>query len=164
MFLNLNDNSVLLNTYFYYSRLTVTLSVSLSEPEEAPTGVTTTVMNSTARVKWNEAQNVRGLLLGYKVPPRRTSRARTGSCSFKKPSAYLENRCSYNLQMILQRKGFSFWGRWTIYILFPITEQQSVTFKRTVHPNMKLQSWSPHQHSDGKSGKVSQKNSVAAFS
>ncbi|XP_045912589.1 neural cell adhesion molecule L1.1-like isoform X1 [Micropterus dolomieu] len=37
------------------------------KPEEAPTGVTTTVMNSTVRVKWNEAQNVRGLLLGYKL-------------------------------------------------------------------------------------------------
>lgn len=41
--------------------------LSLSEPAEAPTGVTTTVMNSTVRVKWNEAQNVRGLLQGYKV-------------------------------------------------------------------------------------------------
>ncbi|XP_070696233.1 neural cell adhesion molecule L1.1-like isoform X2 [Pempheris klunzingeri] len=41
------------------------------EPEEAPTGVDTTVMNSTVRVKWNEAQNVRGLLLGYKIYIRR---------------------------------------------------------------------------------------------
>uniref|UniRef100_A0A671YQ68 Neural cell adhesion molecule L1 n=1 Tax=Sparus aurata TaxID=8175 RepID=A0A671YQ68_SPAAU len=38
------------------------------KPEEAPTGVHTTVMNSTVRVNWNEAQNVRGQLLGYKVP------------------------------------------------------------------------------------------------
>uniref|UniRef100_A0A8C6U5L5 Neural cell adhesion molecule L1 n=1 Tax=Neogobius melanostomus TaxID=47308 RepID=A0A8C6U5L5_9GOBI len=36
-------------------------------PLEAPGGVDVTVMNSTVRVKWNEAQNVRGLLLGYKV-------------------------------------------------------------------------------------------------
>ncbi|TDH11103.1 hypothetical protein EPR50_G00082370 [Perca flavescens] len=41
------------------------------EPAEAPTGVTTTVMNSTVRVKWNEAQNVRGLLQGYKIYIRR---------------------------------------------------------------------------------------------
>lgn len=44
--------------------------VSVLVPEEAPSGVTVTVMNSTVRVKWNEAQNVRGLLLGYKVPLR----------------------------------------------------------------------------------------------
>uniref|UniRef100_A0A3P8UED9 Neural cell adhesion molecule L1.1 n=1 Tax=Cynoglossus semilaevis TaxID=244447 RepID=A0A3P8UED9_CYNSE len=37
------------------------------KPEEAPEGVHTTVMNSTVRVKWNEAQNVRGKLLGYKI-------------------------------------------------------------------------------------------------
>ncbi|XP_047445758.1 neural cell adhesion molecule L1-like isoform X2 [Mugil cephalus] len=36
-------------------------------PEEAPTGVSTTVMNSTVIVRWNEAQKVRGLLLGYKI-------------------------------------------------------------------------------------------------
>uniref|UniRef100_A0AAV2M0Q6 Uncharacterized protein n=1 Tax=Knipowitschia caucasica TaxID=637954 RepID=A0AAV2M0Q6_KNICA len=36
-------------------------------PLEAPGGVTVRVMNSTIRVKWNEAQNVRGLLLGYKI-------------------------------------------------------------------------------------------------
>ncbi|XP_070766499.1 neural cell adhesion molecule L1.1-like [Enoplosus armatus] len=41
------------------------------KPEEAPTGVATTVMNSTVRVKWKEAQNVRGLLLGYKIYIRR---------------------------------------------------------------------------------------------
>ncbi|KAM8755112.1 neural cell adhesion molecule L1.1-like isoform 2-T2 [Acanthopagrus schlegelii] len=41
------------------------------KPEEAPTGVHTTVMNSTIRVKWNEAQNVRGRLLGYKIYIRR---------------------------------------------------------------------------------------------
>uniref|UniRef100_A0A7N8Y9I8 Neural cell adhesion molecule L1.1-like n=1 Tax=Mastacembelus armatus TaxID=205130 RepID=A0A7N8Y9I8_9TELE len=35
-------------------------------PQEAPTGVESTVMNRTVRVKWKEAQNVRGLLLGYK--------------------------------------------------------------------------------------------------
>uniref|UniRef100_A0A673A4Y5 Neural cell adhesion molecule L1.1 n=1 Tax=Sphaeramia orbicularis TaxID=375764 RepID=A0A673A4Y5_9TELE len=35
-------------------------------PMEAPSGVSVTVMNSTVRVKWNEAQKVRGLLLGYK--------------------------------------------------------------------------------------------------
>ncbi|XP_041801326.1 neural cell adhesion molecule L1-like [Chelmon rostratus] len=40
-------------------------------PEEAPTGVETNVMNSTVRVTWNEAQNVRGLLLGYKIYIRR---------------------------------------------------------------------------------------------
>uniref|UniRef100_A0A8C2WXX3 Neural cell adhesion molecule L1 n=1 Tax=Cyclopterus lumpus TaxID=8103 RepID=A0A8C2WXX3_CYCLU len=37
------------------------------EPEDPPTGVSTRVMNSTVRVQWNEAQNVRGVLLGYKV-------------------------------------------------------------------------------------------------
>ncbi|XP_051282266.1 neural cell adhesion molecule L1.1 isoform X2 [Dicentrarchus labrax] len=37
------------------------------KPEEAPTGVATIVMNSTVRVKWNAAQNVRGLLKGYKL-------------------------------------------------------------------------------------------------
>ncbi|XP_061910603.1 neural cell adhesion molecule L1.1-like isoform X2 [Entelurus aequoreus] len=36
-------------------------------PEEAPSGVSVTVMNRTVAVKWNEAQNVRGLLLGYKI-------------------------------------------------------------------------------------------------
>uniref|UniRef100_A0A3Q3WLJ2 Uncharacterized protein n=1 Tax=Mola mola TaxID=94237 RepID=A0A3Q3WLJ2_MOLML len=38
------------------------------KPAEAPTGVRTTVINSTVQVQWNAAQNVRGLLLGYKVP------------------------------------------------------------------------------------------------
>ncbi|XP_068566599.1 neural cell adhesion molecule L1.1-like isoform X2 [Cebidichthys violaceus] len=42
------------------------------EPEEAPTGVSTTVMNSTIRVQWNEAQKVRGLLQGYKIYIRRS--------------------------------------------------------------------------------------------
>lgn len=32
-------------------------------------------MNSTVRVEWNEAQNVRGLLLGYKVPDLQTARS-----------------------------------------------------------------------------------------
>uniref|UniRef100_A0A7N6B015 Neural cell adhesion molecule L1 n=1 Tax=Anabas testudineus TaxID=64144 RepID=A0A7N6B015_ANATE len=41
------------------------------KPEEAPTGVDTIVMNTTVRVRWNEAQNVRGLLLGYKIYIRR---------------------------------------------------------------------------------------------
>ncbi|XP_034722014.1 neural cell adhesion molecule L1.1-like isoform X2 [Etheostoma cragini] len=41
------------------------------EPEEAPTGVTMTVTNSTVRVEWIEAQNVRGQLLGYKIYIRR---------------------------------------------------------------------------------------------
>uniref|UniRef100_A0A3B3ZWY6 Neural cell adhesion molecule L1.1-like n=1 Tax=Periophthalmus magnuspinnatus TaxID=409849 RepID=A0A3B3ZWY6_9GOBI len=36
-------------------------------PLEAPGGVSTSVTNSTVIVKWNEAQNVRGLLLGYKT-------------------------------------------------------------------------------------------------
>ncbi|CAK6982233.1 neural cell adhesion molecule L1-like, partial [Scomber scombrus] len=36
-------------------------------PEEPPGGVAVTVMNSTVRVMWNEAQRVRGLLLGYKI-------------------------------------------------------------------------------------------------
>ncbi|XP_026189309.1 neural cell adhesion molecule L1.1-like isoform X2 [Mastacembelus armatus] len=40
-------------------------------PQEAPTGVESTVMNRTVRVKWKEAQNVRGLLLGYKIYVRR---------------------------------------------------------------------------------------------
>lgn len=42
-------------------------SLLLSEPEEAPTGVSTAVMNSTIRVSWNKAQRVRGRLLGYRV-------------------------------------------------------------------------------------------------
>uniref|UniRef100_A0A3B3TTM8 Neural cell adhesion molecule L1.1-like n=1 Tax=Poecilia latipinna TaxID=48699 RepID=A0A3B3TTM8_9TELE len=37
------------------------------KPEEPPTGVAFSVMNSTVRVTWNEAQNVRGHLLGYRV-------------------------------------------------------------------------------------------------
>ncbi|XP_038165165.1 neural cell adhesion molecule L1.1-like isoform X3 [Cyprinodon tularosa] len=41
------------------------------KPEEPPTGVSFTVMNSTVRVTWNEAQNVRGHLLGYKIYIRR---------------------------------------------------------------------------------------------
>ncbi|XP_067383598.1 neural cell adhesion molecule L1.1-like isoform X2 [Channa argus] len=40
-------------------------------PEEAPTGIDTTVTNSTVRVRWTEAQNIRGLLLGYKIYIRR---------------------------------------------------------------------------------------------
>lgn len=36
-------------------------------PEEAPTGLSTVVMNTTVRVQWNPAQNVRGLLQGYKI-------------------------------------------------------------------------------------------------
>ncbi|XP_029012243.1 neural cell adhesion molecule L1.1-like isoform X2 [Betta splendens] len=41
------------------------------KPEEAPTGVETKVTNNTVRVQWNEARNVRGLLLGYKIYIRR---------------------------------------------------------------------------------------------
>lgn len=37
------------------------------EPEEPPTGITITVTNRSAIVRWNEAQNVRGRLLGYKI-------------------------------------------------------------------------------------------------
>ncbi|XP_029362749.1 neural cell adhesion molecule L1.1-like isoform X2 [Echeneis naucrates] len=37
------------------------------KPEDAPTGVSSLVMNSTVRVTWNEVHNVRGLLLGYKI-------------------------------------------------------------------------------------------------
>lgn len=44
---------------------------SLLEPAEAPAGVKTTVVNSTVSVKWSKAQNVRGLLQGYKVPQKR---------------------------------------------------------------------------------------------
>lgn len=36
-------------------------------PLEAPGSVEVEVINSTVRVKWSEAQNVRGLLLGYKI-------------------------------------------------------------------------------------------------
>uniref|UniRef100_A0A3Q3W986 Neural cell adhesion molecule L1.1 n=1 Tax=Mola mola TaxID=94237 RepID=A0A3Q3W986_MOLML len=46
------------------------------KPAEAPTGVRTTVINSTVQVQWNAAQNVRGLLLGYKVPLPRWERGR----------------------------------------------------------------------------------------
>ena len=56
--------------------LILIVSLCLTAPEEAPTGITTTVMNSTIRVKWNEAQNVRGLLLGYKVPVITTTQLR----------------------------------------------------------------------------------------
>ncbi|XP_044208310.1 neural cell adhesion molecule L1.1-like isoform X1 [Thunnus albacares] len=41
------------------------------KPEEPPSGVKATVMNSTVRVTWNEAQRVRGLLRGYKIYIRR---------------------------------------------------------------------------------------------
>ncbi|KAK5624109.1 hypothetical protein CRENBAI_015025 [Crenichthys baileyi] len=41
------------------------------KPEEAPTGVSTTVMNSTVRVTWNQVRNVRGHLLGYRIYIRR---------------------------------------------------------------------------------------------
>ncbi|XP_016517448.1 neural cell adhesion molecule L1.1-like isoform X3 [Poecilia formosa] len=41
------------------------------KPEEPPTGVAFSVMNSTVRVTWNEAQNVRGHLLGYRLYIRR---------------------------------------------------------------------------------------------
>ncbi|GAA6229497.1 neural cell adhesion molecule L1-like isoform X3 [Lates japonicus] len=40
-------------------------------PEDSPTGVETTVMNSTVRVSWKEAEKVRGRLLGYKIYIRR---------------------------------------------------------------------------------------------
>lgn len=36
-------------------------------PEESPGGVSTSVKNTTVLVKWNEAQRVRGRLLGYKI-------------------------------------------------------------------------------------------------
>ncbi|XP_077464722.1 neural cell adhesion molecule L1.1-like [Stigmatopora argus] len=36
-------------------------------PEESPSGVVVRVMNRTVALRWNEAQNVRGLLLGYKI-------------------------------------------------------------------------------------------------
>uniref|UniRef100_A0A3Q2ZNG2 Neural cell adhesion molecule L1.1-like n=1 Tax=Kryptolebias marmoratus TaxID=37003 RepID=A0A3Q2ZNG2_KRYMA len=41
------------------------------KPEEAPTGVSCVVTKSTVRVTWNEAQRVRGQLLGYKIYIRR---------------------------------------------------------------------------------------------
>ncbi|XP_030589702.1 neural cell adhesion molecule L1.1-like isoform X2 [Archocentrus centrarchus] len=37
------------------------------KPEEAPTGVSSTVMNSTVRVRWDKAQKVRGRLRGYRI-------------------------------------------------------------------------------------------------
>ncbi|XP_061683068.1 neural cell adhesion molecule L1.1-like isoform X1 [Syngnathoides biaculeatus] len=40
-------------------------------PEESPSGVEVHVMNSTIAVSWNEAQKVRGRLLGYKIYIRR---------------------------------------------------------------------------------------------
>uniref|UniRef100_A0A3B5B4B7 Neural cell adhesion molecule L1 n=1 Tax=Stegastes partitus TaxID=144197 RepID=A0A3B5B4B7_9TELE len=40
-------------------------------PQEAPTGVSTSVNNSTVTVTWNQAQKVRGHLLGYKIYIRR---------------------------------------------------------------------------------------------
>ncbi|XP_076022199.1 neural cell adhesion molecule L1.1-like [Genypterus blacodes] len=36
-------------------------------PLDGPGGVTVTVMNSTVKVSWNEAQRVQGMLLGYKI-------------------------------------------------------------------------------------------------
>ncbi|XP_071314832.1 neural cell adhesion molecule L1.1-like isoform X2 [Trachinotus anak] len=36
-------------------------------PQDAPTGVQSTVMNGTVKVTWNRAENVRGRLLGYKI-------------------------------------------------------------------------------------------------
>lgn len=53
--------------YMYFLQGVLDDFVSPLEPAEAPTGVQTTVMNSTVQVRWNEAQNIRGLLLGYKV-------------------------------------------------------------------------------------------------
>ncbi|XP_027865848.1 neural cell adhesion molecule L1.1-like isoform X1 [Xiphophorus couchianus] len=41
------------------------------KPEEPPTGVAFSVVNSTVTVTWNEAQNVRGHLLGYRLYIRR---------------------------------------------------------------------------------------------
>ncbi|KAM7404177.1 hypothetical protein PAMP_011548 [Pampus punctatissimus] len=41
------------------------------KPEEPPSIIAVKVMNSTVRVRWNEAQRVRGLLLGYKIYIRR---------------------------------------------------------------------------------------------
>ncbi|KAM6925450.1 neural cell adhesion molecule L1.1 [Xenentodon cancila] len=41
------------------------------KPGDAPSGVSTVVMNSTVRVSWNHIQNVRGRLLGYKIYVRR---------------------------------------------------------------------------------------------
>ncbi|CAN9515239.1 unnamed protein product [Ophioblennius macclurei] len=40
-------------------------------PEAPPSGVSSTVMNTTVRLRWNEAKKVRGLLLGYKIYLRR---------------------------------------------------------------------------------------------
>ncbi|XP_072222858.1 neural cell adhesion molecule L1.1-like isoform X1 [Leuresthes tenuis] len=37
------------------------------KPGEAPSGVSSTVLNSTVIVTWNQIQKVRGLLLGYKI-------------------------------------------------------------------------------------------------
>lgn len=37
------------------------------KPEDPPTGITTSVTNSTVRVHWKEAKRIRGLLLGYKI-------------------------------------------------------------------------------------------------
>lgn len=54
-------------SYMYFLQGVLHDFVSPLEPAEAPTGVKTTVMNSTVQVKWIEAQNIRGLLLGYKV-------------------------------------------------------------------------------------------------
>uniref|UniRef100_H3BYV2 Neural cell adhesion molecule L1 n=1 Tax=Tetraodon nigroviridis TaxID=99883 RepID=H3BYV2_TETNG len=47
------------------------------KPAEAPTEVQTTVVNSTVTVKWNKAQNVRGLLQGYKIHIQRRTALRS---------------------------------------------------------------------------------------
>ncbi|KAJ0036380.1 hypothetical protein NQD34_005057 [Periophthalmus magnuspinnatus] len=65
-------------------------------PLEAPGGVSTSVTNSTVIVKWNEAQNVRGLLLGYKIyirrlgPKSQRRRRSLGELQFAKDSEYQE--------------------------------------------------------------------------
>lgn len=70
-----NRDAVVLSTFYSYCK--TWCLVFLSEPDDAPTGVETTVMNSTVRVKWNEAQSIRGRLLGYKVPVTASHRLKT---------------------------------------------------------------------------------------
>uniref|UniRef100_A0A1A7YQW2 Neural adhesion molecule L1.1 n=1 Tax=Iconisemion striatum TaxID=60296 RepID=A0A1A7YQW2_9TELE len=41
------------------------------KPEEPPTGISSTVKNSTVIITWNKAQRIRGRLLGYKIYIRR---------------------------------------------------------------------------------------------
>ncbi|XP_070411609.1 neural cell adhesion molecule L1.1 isoform X2 [Nothobranchius furzeri] len=62
------------------------------KPEEPPTGISSTVKNSTVKITWKEAQRVRGRLLGYKIYIRRLgSQNERGRRSLGKYTDFEEN-------------------------------------------------------------------------